>query len=115
MHRATGLICCNKKAPSFVKCSSERGCPFFEKKNLSALRTIYSCLHSGNFYGTGITGVASCRYRGCLDYRAGLYTDKDVDLNTFKNVFDFNERGIFNESCCDEASQVSGRNYKGDF
>lgn len=51
----------------------------FEKKEaLSAVRNLYPCIHSRDFYGISFANVAPCRYRGCPDNNIGLHADADV-------------------------------------
>ena len=71
----------------------------FEEKNLSAVRPVYPCIHSGDFHRFGFAGMASCCYRGCPYYNPGLHDAADV--------------GGDYEDCCNETSENSDRNYKG--
>ena len=77
----------------------------FEKKEaLSAVRNLYPCVHSGDFYGIDFANVAPCRYRGCPDNNIGLHADENVDTRI--------ERGMFDESSSNETSEIFSRDNK---
>ena len=65
---------------------------------MSAVRYVYPCVHSGDFYGTGSAGVVACCYRGRSDYNFGLHADSNV--------------GGEYESSCNETPEISHWNNK---
>ena len=68
---------------------------FEKKETLSAVRNLYPCVHSGDFYGVDFADVVTCRYRGCPDNNNGLHADENVVKC---------RKEMKNESCSNETS-----------